>query len=448
MKKSILIGVLAALMLLAFTACEQSPSKPLYGADIDNITVSSQPSYIAYFDVVDPAEIKLSVNFNDGTSDEYTGKELALKVSGVLQAEKNIVSGTYNGKSFDVIVTAAMPTGFEYDLSTVEPMNISASKDYSATISATVSSSVGTKTETVPFEIDSTKAASIIDDNSLKAGSKYTLTAEDAETLFESDNASAPCDVTYTGSVELTVVDSTTVAYIVVEQGAKIFGVPELSDTATVKNELSEADLKISTYAADGTLLEDISTDTTNWDITYIGYTADYAFPEAGEYEILVKATGKTGDYKDKTFSTADHPFTLVVSEDYPTAFDVAQPNLQTDENKKDYSKIYWELAEIVADEFDFTAKTWASGYNEYATAADGADTDKLKAPEWTMNFAPDLDRVPVGTASKDNGTDKFNVVFHAEDATIADVSCDVVVYSTEAKAAEAQEVLAKADKT
>ena len=47
MRKSILIGVLAALMLFAFTACEQNmPSTPLYGAQVESITVAEQPVYI------------------------------------------------------------------------------------------------------------------------------------------------------------------------------------------------------------------------------------------------------------------------------------------------------------------------------------------------------------------------------------------------------------------
>ena len=79
MRKSILIGVLAALMLFAFTACEaQVPNLPVQGGkDIANITVTSTTVYAGevYSDSV-PAVV--SIVYKDGTTTDNVAVQLTV----------------------------------------------------------------------------------------------------------------------------------------------------------------------------------------------------------------------------------------------------------------------------------------------------------------------------------------------------------------------------------
>ena len=79
MRKSILIGVLASLMLFAFTACEaQVPNLPVQGGkDIANITVTSTTVYAGevYSDSV-PAVV--SIVYKDGTTTDNVAVQLTV----------------------------------------------------------------------------------------------------------------------------------------------------------------------------------------------------------------------------------------------------------------------------------------------------------------------------------------------------------------------------------
>ena len=97
MRKSILIGVLAALMLFAFTACEaQVPNLPVQGGkDIANITVTSTTVYAgkSYTDTV-PAVV--SIVYKDGTTTDNVAVQLTV-TGNVAKAGSNFGTIAYEG---------------------------------------------------------------------------------------------------------------------------------------------------------------------------------------------------------------------------------------------------------------------------------------------------------------------------------------------------------------
>ena len=97
MRKSILIGVLAALMLFAFTACEaQVPNLPVQGGkDIANITVTSTTVYAGqkYTESV-PAVV--SIVYKDGTTTDNVAVQLTV-TGGTAKAGSNFGTIAYEG---------------------------------------------------------------------------------------------------------------------------------------------------------------------------------------------------------------------------------------------------------------------------------------------------------------------------------------------------------------
>ena len=125
MKKSILIGALAVLMLVAFTACENNaPTTPLYGKVVESIKPVSYPEIVVDEDEnvmskYTAADFTFEVVFDDDSTQQYNGYELALDPTAIKfsndSAQVSIKYGPNNGKSFNVVVPyyTAKLTGFD-----------------------------------------------------------------------------------------------------------------------------------------------------------------------------------------------------------------------------------------------------------------------------------------------------------------------------------------------
>ena len=105
--KKVFIGVLAALMLFAFTACENNaPQTPIMGNQIEGVELVSAPDYIIGIDDdIDPAKVELNVIKNDGSKVSYTGTELNLKAPTTLSTINNCAV-TYGNLTFYVNIPA------------------------------------------------------------------------------------------------------------------------------------------------------------------------------------------------------------------------------------------------------------------------------------------------------------------------------------------------------
>ena len=98
MRKSILIGVLAALMLFAFTACENSAST--YKIPVGITAEASNTEYLVG-EYTDPSTITAAVRFSDGSTQTFTGTQLGIPAQKTSKAEVLPVTVAY-GASYGV----------------------------------------------------------------------------------------------------------------------------------------------------------------------------------------------------------------------------------------------------------------------------------------------------------------------------------------------------------
>ena len=94
MKKSILIGVLCALMLFTFAACEQTPVIPKM---IESVTYEAGPTEYVTGQILDPSAYTLRVNYADGSSKTISGAGAIAADGKALAAGTEDVVITYGG---------------------------------------------------------------------------------------------------------------------------------------------------------------------------------------------------------------------------------------------------------------------------------------------------------------------------------------------------------------
>ena len=122
--RKVFIGVLAALMLFAFVACDNNaPQAPLMGNQIEGVELVSVPDYL-YGEKIDPAKVQLNVVKNDGSKIAYTGTELQMDAV-TLNADTTAVAVTYAGLNFYVNVPAYAVELVTFDISGIKASTIS-----------------------------------------------------------------------------------------------------------------------------------------------------------------------------------------------------------------------------------------------------------------------------------------------------------------------------------
>ena len=424
-KKGILIGVLAVLMLVAFTACEQNPSTPLYGKQVENITVASQPVYIIGYDSTNPAEIKLNVNFNDGSSEQYTGKELQMAVIDAADLKQNqSVKVMYNDVPYYVNIKGTESTGISFDLSTAEASYIV--KGQEAALSTVATMSVLYEGGSHSYEKQTLTIGDVSElVKDLKDGASFTITPETMATL-DPDSTTE-----YTGSWTLTYYeDASSVVKVTVSQGDyKIYPVAEYTLSEILENltvtASDDAGNSITLSSATGT---DDETILYGWTFSIEGYADGYSFDSVGSKANLVLVAKKTVSAVTTTYKS--EPFTLAVSADSPTEFTVEQ--------KADSKVLYYDGASVSASDFDFKTKLdkWVSGHT-YNTSDDPVPTgfDNLT---WTNNIG----KIPAGLGTAEGATYQpvFTTTLNGKKITAEWGSNNITVYDTEANAKAAQD--------
>lgn len=430
-KKGILIGVLAVLMLVAFTACEQNPSTPLYGAQVESVTVAEQPVYmiipagLGVQDTIDPSVIKFAVKYNDGKVYTYTGAQLGLEASDVEggatvdAATKTIkVSLDEDGKYvFYTQVKAFAPTSAVIDLSSVKDQPLLIQKGQDVKYDAKVNVSADSAAKEFTFEITTTddEIAKIIDDNDLDVGDTFEVSADYATTIASKNLVDNPfIDVTFTGKLAVKVVDGTEskIADITPKQGAAIYAA--LEGMTGGNTTLKQAAISVEAFDKDGNKLS--GTDVEGfaiyvYDNKGVKMNDAYTWKESGSYDVTVKyAKG------DVSFEKA---FKIVVSDDYPTAYSVKQVASEaldpvTNKPTKVHQFILGE--DITTTGFEFTPTAWKS------TAKYGDDVEpEFEMPSWKANPGKIPTDVTLnGTEGEKTGTytPSFEAVVDGELAT------------------------------
>ena len=414
--KKVFIGVLAALMLFAFTACENNaPQTPIMGNQIEGVELVSAPDYIIGIgDDIDPAEVKLNVIKNDGSKVSYTGTELNLKAPTTLSTINNCAV-TYGNLTFYVNIPAYNwdeITAVDLSGATTKTIKTTDTKISTDGITVTVSYAKGTRSgvaiedvvkngDKITFSENKTVA-----DFGFKDGQEINM-AEALKKEEVSDTISDLLDKA-TGSWDVTVDDSAlAISDVDLEQIFIHEGTPyEVFAAGTTKNTLDKvAFAGTATVTADGTsknetfyyLGADVTdkitlvnknevadpdyTYNTGWTIILQNYTDTYAFTKVGtlNVEAIVAYTAEGETVKSEEISVP-----VEVIKDYPTTFKAPVIGKDSDEEPLHKDEWAWEESIDPAD-FEFVVTQWASGLGE--TGYKEGEAPALSG-KWTSNPA------------------------------------------------------------
>ena len=390
MRKSILIGVLAALMLFAFTACENgAPTSPYAGKVAEGVTPVSVPVYLIDVDTINPAEVVLSVDFNDGSNVEFTGAELGMPATKITAATTP-VEVKFGGNTFNVNIPA-LKSEIEVDAS--------------GAVQTTVALPAASASTTVSVSLEGVKAAYVYDGGERaidlsKATASVDLSGkqeDDTVAVTKISNGTQELTVegwtltvveapVVTADVEITQDPEHELFYVGTKTGinnAVLIGTVTYSDDTEPVTFTTE-----SNYSGDEGYVQAVLTDVnkkyttkaSNWTVMLTDLTSDYKLSEneksVNVHADIISPEGVT--------VAEDVPFTIVAIDDYVTTVTVA---VRTEKNAEDEDVpvvTEWAWGEDVdVDDFTFTATDWASG-EPYTSAAMKEKAPTVSQTEWT----------------------------------------------------------------
>ena len=440
--KKVFIGVLAALMLFAFTACENNaPQTPIMGNQIEGVELVSAPDYLIGIDgVVDTAKVELNVIKNDGSKVPYTGAELQMNSNLTLTKEITPVAVKYGDLTFYVNLPA-----YNYEITAVD---LSGAKQKTITTTAQEISTDGI-TVTVSYE-KGTRSGVAIKDAIEKSGEKITFggkTVADfgykvgdeiniAEALKKeevNETISALLDKA-TGSWIVTVDDSAKkITDVALKQAddKEIFAVgttnkinlAAIEGTITYSDGTS-ADVFFNTTAIGeerkaNAVLKEVSTTavgkpSTGYYIVFTNITNDYPLSESEDsVEVSAYIVDAAGLESEVT------TFDIAAIEDYPASATAALVQVDDGKGGKTNPILDWEDPINPAD-YKFTI-TWASNYS-YAEG---------KEPKLDGKWVPNPSKVLIETV--DNTTTGYPVTF-TYDGYVGTADPDKEVKATDGK--------------
>ena len=424
MKKTFLIGVLAALMLFAFTACENSaPTSPIYGKDILGVSPVTVPDYIEG-ETLDPADVTLKVLFDDDTSANFTGTELNLtKATDMkLAAGTNVFTATFNGKTFNVNIPAYKPELVTFNVSGIKQDYISLEEGATIDLDGI--------TVTVTYNNGKTKEATdwwFVDkknNDSISAAAVLYFYETSGDTLEDGDTITVPnglmnTSVTgsgyaFTGTKTFKIVDEANPVTItdvevkrVLKDGTNYYEIFRVGSKNTLENFKFDMTVTFSdgtkrviknygtgfaaaTASVDGvsavgtyTLSEsDQKPGDGAWTITLVDYNiASFKFDEkTTKANVVIEA--KNGD-----FTATSDTISVESIEDYPLTITATIKKDGTGEDAEDIT--YAEGVDVKVSDFTYAATgAWASGKSDYTEETAPFDVNNSSYYD-TDSFAP-----------------------------------------------------------
>lgn len=409
--RKVFIGVLAALMLFAFVACDNNaPQAPLMGNQIEGVELVSVPDYL-YGEKIDPAKVQLNVVKNDGSKIAYTGTELQMDAV-TLNADTTAVAVTYAGLTFYVNVPAYEPELITFNISGIKATTISLGASDKLDITGT----------TVTATYDGGKIKDITE--AWFAANDQEINAKDVLALFENPKAGTtitvssavlPTEVvevkginyTLSGSKTLTVAEAAKAAELSDVTLAQVYAiddtVKEVFNVGT-QNKISDAAIKVvytlktaagtdtkTVYYGTGTSvkLSDVDTEAktattlASGDVLIVlqNYKTSYPFStsKSSVSDILATVKVKYGSESGDVVEIKDVPLTITAIADYPKSFKAVKVKTTGEENTP--VKTVWTWNEpIKPTDFTFEVNEW--------TAPGVTYSETNKAPEledaWT----------------------------------------------------------------
>ena len=419
--KKVFIGVLAALMLFAFTACENNaPQTPIMGNQIEGVELVSAPDYLIGIDgVVDTAKVELNVIKNDGSKVPYTGAELNMKSDLKLTEEITPVAVHYGNLTFYVNLPA-------YNWDEITAVDLSGAKQKTIKTTDTEISTEGI-TVTVSYA-KGTRSGVAIEKAITKHGDKITFSGNVASFGYKdgqeinmaealkkeevNDTISDLLDKA-TGSWIVTVDDSAKkITDVVLKQAddKEIFAVgatnkingAAIEGTITYSDGTS-ADVFFNTTAIGeerkaNVVLKEVSTTavgkpSTGYYIVFTNITNDYPLSESEDsVEVSAYVVDSEGLESEVT------KFDIAAIEDYPASAIATIIEVDDGNDGKKKPTLDWEDP-IKSADYKFTI-TWASNYS-YAEG---------KEPKLDGKWVPNPSKVLIETT--DNTETGYPVTF------------------------------------
>lgn len=460
MKRKVFVGVLTALVLVSFIACQNStPMSPIYGKQVQSVTLASAPDYIygsigeggsslSFNDTIVPSEIELEVTYNDNSSEVYTGAELGLASAKINGANTPLTvtfgytdgSATAKANEFTVTVPAYEVEGVSIDVSGI--------KETDAVFKTVVVEEPDITAEVASISLDGIKVSAIyngssskdVTDKILAKVSAYPvpgsiLTSEDAKTygLVSEDEKTItvsqavldavladtkeelPLSVTIVGTKSFNVVDAAEIVSVRGFQTAELF--PGISGKDTLANagivlELTDAEGNKTLVSEGVDSYKDengktIDVDDSGWTLSFREYTADYTLTNtSAPYMVTVTATKNNESYK------TDEKVSVSLTVDYAVEF-------KAELTDKDQTFTAGETIE--ESDFTFTVTEWAGNGTTAYTAGQ----------EPTTYDSSDFTAYPATIKEGQEDTKSYTVSFYFNDDPDITVEATVEVDNT-----------------
>ena len=426
MKKSILIGALAVMMLFAFTACEQQI--PTY-KNVSYITVEQTGDFVVG-QVFDASKFGVTVHFTDGSSSVIENASIepeSWKTSSATVKATLVSANEQYQASTDVVfhrdITSINIEGTSFDID-VEDAKTNATAALAAAQQKVINDLTGGgATITVGYQGGS-EVLSIEDFRNWLDGKveiSYGLAdASVANAIAEAiQNGEELANIGLVVTLELPTktdldttiaknIPTTLVANLVLKTpatGAVITSVTvtqaENNEVFAINDTLADVEYVVTaTYTNPDKTTVEVVLDASQYTFEYTTYETRYAFNVQSPVTIFpYKVTIGEDEYTGN--------LNVTLKADYPTAVTVGYAD-QDNSTEGIQAKVYAPGADILANEFTYTPTAWASGYS-YSTTSTGT-----QAPSFTYSSVTVTpDQVKYATAD----TTSYPVSFALTDA-------------------------------
>ena len=415
-RKSIFCVALAALMLFAFTACENNaPTSLWFNKTVKSIKPVAYPEVVFYNDTLisDPftsADIKLQVVFDDNSVAEYNGLELGLtakKQDAVKVSDYMVFTASYGAKdkltTYDVTIPVYEAEITALDVSEAETTTI-AENATSADVTTDGVKVVYTYNETSTIEKELTsgtiyltsdfglpKTGNVIDWADIEEGDTFDFTLDGG---FATRN-NLPADIELIGEWTLTVDTPVILPTNIVATASD-----EAADEIFVKDTLATVKYEVTFTYDDEEVTLDSATNqpaTSGWKLSFKNYVGTYTFDKVEKVNDIIVVVEKNDDATVKGETT----LSVDVLADYPVEFTVAY-------NEEAGKDVKWTPDTFVDPKyFTFTVKSWAASGGATYTGA----TAEEKAPTYDYSDFKGLTTIKLGTPADTQISPEFEMI-------------------------------------
>ena len=402
--KKYFIGVLAALMLFAFTACDNSVPTVSYN-DVSYVEVEQVKSFLEG-DAATEDGFQIVVNYTVGSPKIIAGNAGNIDIAGDVASVKGIQFYDANGKEVPAVgtsVTYTPVTSVSVNVSSIEIEEGSKLEDGFGIVDpavladATFTLSGDGVSKTYTFMDVATKKIDVVlslwNENEMLAtstavekGETYTVTLDKYDILNDGEtHTSGKWDADFTNNgltaglstgvtvsvVEKSVTAPVTLSSIAVTQNAdnEVF---VIANDATNTDKVSDLEYTVVGSFSDGTSKTLTSTD--GWTIGVLNYTTDSALTNG--MNIIVYAT-KGSDY-------AEGSFAVRTTADYAKSVEIGIGKVQGESGE--VARTWAPGNDILPAQFTYTVKSWASGHDYSKDTGVAASMLTLPSDDFAVN--------------------------------------------------------------